>query len=471
MAVRFPQMKPPVPAVVAGADDETEEEEHDETETSSTEHPWSGILMLVGETTTDGREFVAAGMTVRDLPLPLWYLPTNPHGGMFDQPGQLAGRIDTVELVGTQLRGTGVIDTSLEAGEAPVTAIRSGAMRWVSADNGASAYEEVELNGCECDYETGEGCDECSWLLRFTEWEFMGATILGIPAFPQAVIALDGDDLDTAAEDGEEAAEVLLAALGVAPRPCCSGCAETNLVAGGSPTEPPAAWFDDPALAGPTPLTVTDDGRVFGHLALFNTCHTGYRSECVMVPRSNAGYAYFTTGAVRTAEGATRRVGQLTIGSGHAPLRDNARTASEHYDNAATAWADVSAGEDDHGVWVAGSIRPSLSDDTLRAARASALSGDWRDLGGNLELVAALSVNVPGFPVLVASAGEAERGNTRVRVVDDRAVSLVAAGIARPVDPLDELRRELLARIEAVERVTVPLRSSAAERLLSGFRK
>src|SRR5690606_27483392 len=26
-------------------------------------------------------------------------------------------------------------------------------------------------------------------------------------------------------------------------------------------------WFQDPALTKPTPLTVTDDGRVFGHLA------------------------------------------------------------------------------------------------------------------------------------------------------------------------------------------------------------
>jgi hypothetical protein len=57
-------------------------------------------------------------------------------------------------------------------------------------------------------------------------------------------------------------------------------------------------------------------------------------------------------------------------------------------------------------------LRPHLSDEDIREFRAAPLSGDWRRIAGRLELVGALSVNTPGFPVprvkaLVAS-GETE---------------------------------------------------------------
>ena len=39
-------------------------------------------------------------------------------------------------------------------------------------------------------------------------------------------------------------------------------------VANAVPTEPPAAWFDNPELTGPTKIRVTDMGRVYGHVCL-----------------------------------------------------------------------------------------------------------------------------------------------------------------------------------------------------------
>ncbi|MGZ7296324.1 hypothetical protein ACXWQK_08760, partial [Streptococcus pyogenes] len=36
---------------------------------------------------------------------------------------------------------------------------------------------------------------------------------------------------------------------------------------------------------------------------------------------------------------------------------------------------------------------------TIREAATAPLSGDWRRVGNSLELVAALSVSTPGFPV------------------------------------------------------------------------
>jgi hypothetical protein len=94
--------------------------------------------------------------------------------------------------------------------------------------------------------------------------------------------------------------------------------------------------------------------------------------------------------------------------TGHADIRAGARPAAAHYDNTGTLTALVNIGEDERGIWVAGSVAPGTPPEKVFAMRASVLSGDWRDVGGNLELVAALHVNVGGFPVprvAVAASG------------------------------------------------------------------
>jgi hypothetical protein len=133
-------------------------------------------------------------------------------------------------------------------------------------------------------------------------------------------------------------------------------------------------------------------------------------------PRSKSKYAYFHTGVVRTAEGKDVPVGQLTLAGGHASLHASAEQAAKHYDDTASAIADVHAGEDDYGIWVAGSLRPDVTEAQIRALRASAPSGDWRPIGGSLELVAVCQVNVPGFPI------------ARAMVASGKVMALVAAG-------------------------------------------
>src|SRR5690606_24927528 len=76
---------------------------------------------------------------------------------------------------------------------------------------------------------------------------------------------------------------------------------------------------------------------------------------------------------------------------------------------------------DAHGIWVAGLLRPGLSDEQVTALQASALSGDWRRTAHGLEMVAALAVPVPGFPILSLHAS-----------ADEGQVSLVAAGPVLP---------------------------------------
>jgi hypothetical protein len=119
------------------------------------------------------------------------------------------------------------------------------------------------------------------------------------------------------------------------------------------------------------------------------------------------------------------RTGKITMGTKHASTKPgiSAAMAIAHYENTGNVVADVRAGEDKHGIWVAGALRSTVSPVQVRELRAAPLSGDWRRMGGGLEMVAALSVNVPGFPVprphgLVAS-GEVQ--------------SMVAAGMVPPV--------------------------------------
>lgn len=177
-----------------------------------------------------------------------------------------------------------------------------------------------------------------------------------------------------------------------------------TVTAGATPIDsarPPAAWFENPRLTEATALTVTEDGRVYGHLAAWNTCHTSHtaRGQCVLAPKSATGYAYFNTGSVLTDNGTEVSAGRITLGTGHADETLNPTDTMAHYEHTGSVAAFVRAGEDKHGIWVAGATRANLSEERRDLLRATPLSGDWRRIGTNLELVAALAVNVPGFPI------------------------------------------------------------------------
>lgn len=209
---------------------------------------------------------------------------------------------------------------------------------------------------------------------------------------------------------------------------------------------PPRAWFEDPRLDGPTPIAVTVDGRVMGHLAAWGTCHAGIGNQCVMAPKTATGYRYFRNGSVLTAEGSEVRVGKITAGTGHADTRLGWVPASDHYDNTGKQVAVVASGEDRWGIWVAGSLVPEAQDTDAAMLRRSPLSGDWRRINGNLELVAALAVNTPGFPIVTLNAsGEPEALCAAGVILED--------GTIANLDPegLTEAERTLLNRLKAQE--------------------
>lgn len=197
-----------------------------------------------------------------------------------------------------------------------------------------------------------------------------------------------------------------------------------------APAIPDIGWFRDPGLTELTPLTVGPDGRVWGHLAGWSTPHRSFPGRNITAPRSRSNYRHFRTGSVQVRDGdeiVEVSAGNLTIGGGHADTHLSAADASAHYDRATSIVAQVGIGEDAFGIWIAGALLPDVDDFTLRRFRACSLSGDWRALDGQLDLVAALAVVTPGFPI------------PRARVASGAPVALVAAGALAPHVPFGRL--------------------------------
>ena len=230
------------------------------------------------------------------------------------------------------------------------------------------------------------------------------------------------------------------------------------------PVEPPRAWFDNPKLVGKTPLTVTPDGKVYGHIAAWGECHRDFasRNECVLAPRSRKGYEPFHLGTVYTAEGEPVRVGKIVMDTRHADIGLGYTAAAIHYDHTGDEVAVVRAGEDDHGIWVAGSVVPEATPSKVAKLRRSPISGDWRRVDGNLELTAALAVNVPAFPVYSLDNGEQ--------------MALVAAGTLEPyeaaptgidpnAEPVEALTASQIAQEVLREMARIQEQEERAERL------
>lgn len=409
------------------------------TETPAQWVPWSGVIGREGELTGDGRLIVANALRWENLPIPLRYSPID-NGG--HDGAVVVGRILTLERrPNGDIWGTGDIDVSNEFGRECAAGIGTkaepGMNRGVSMDLDDVSFEirvareileeEQEMMedgpaGAAEDNPVDEdgrvvviSIDSGDEVMATTDARVRAATVVQIPAFSTALIALDSATPNEGTADDP---------AGEAPA----------LVAGGYPMEPPAAWFEDPQLTGPTPLTITPDGRVFGHLAVWGTCHTAFSGQCVEPPHSPSGYAYFRTGAVLTAEGREVSVGQITLDTMHAGRTLSAVDTLAHYEHTGKAAADIAVGDDVWGIWFSGALRPGLTDEKVRSLRASPLSGDWRRMGGQLEMVGALSVNVQGFPVPRAQG----------LVASGAMHSLVASGMLAP-SPEGELPQQQLA--------------------------
>lgn len=419
---------------------------------------WSGVIGVEGELTGDGRYIEPNALRWEDLPIPFRYAPVD-EGGHFG--AQAVGRILTIERrENGDLWATGDFDDS-PIGREAARVVGNGVTRGVSMDLDSVSFEiriakeyleeinddlaedppqmePVESGTDDEGRVTVVAISADDEVMATTDGRVRAATLVQIPAFSRASINLDSE---TPAEEGEDSEE-------------SDQDEEESLVAGSAPMEPPAEWFADPVLTGPTPLTVTPDGRVYGHLAVWGTCHTAYSGQCVEPPHSPSGYAYFHTGAVLTRDGGEVPVGRVTLDTIHANRSLRPAETLAHYENTGRAVADVRAGDDVYGIWVSGALRPGLSDTRTRELRSSPLSGDWRRIGTGLELVAALAVNSPGFPVIRRPQGLVASGVMQ---------SLVASGMLDPVPEAEVLSFDIDDMADrVVERLAQRDRAAAA---------
>lgn len=413
---------------------------------------WEATLLVEGEPTDDGRLIDEGAIDWRELPLSLMAQISTDDG---HDGAQVAGRIDRIWRDGNRIMGSGVFDSG-EYGTEIARLVSEQMLRGLSVD---LAVREYEFRPKDDDGEISEddlmdilfgGAD---MLYVVTDGSIGAATVCAFPAFADAEISLVASSPLTWRTTRQHG--MILVEAPASDDPSAEGEADEAIVvtasaAGLVPATPPAEWFEDPKLDGPTPLHITDDGRLFGHAAVWDVCHIGFEDACVLAPRSAAEYAYFLLGEVEveTDEGkATIPCGTITLGTGHAALRLTRDAAVEHYDDSGTQAARVAAGEDEHGIWIAGAIIGELSEERVAELRASKISGDWRNVNGNLELVAMLAVNVPGFPVprvMVASAD-----------VDPMGWALVSAGVA------DQRVLDMMAERERVAKETADLAAEA----------
>jgi hypothetical protein len=240
------------------------------------------------------------------------------------------------------------------------------------------------------------------------------------------------------------------------------------MASAGAPLEPPSMWFANPGLTAKTPLTISRDGRVFGHLAAWGECHRDVsQRECVLAPHSAASYAPFHLGEVLTAEGESVRVGKIIMDTRHADIQFGYLSAAIHYDNTGDEVAVVRAGEDEHGIWVAGAVVPEATAKQVAKLRRSPLSGDWRAVDGNLELTAALAVNVPAFPVY-AMEGEDRTALTAAgtvyREIEEVDLDVLVAAVKTRIEEDDSDSRAWRLR-ELVENEELALQRQRADRL------
>lgn len=410
--------------------------------------------------TGDGRNFTNCEWTWRDpavSTVPLM-LQTSTEFGHFG--ATLAGFATEFFMAAAGTPGARGRFYNSEAGIQFRDMLLDGRSFGVSVDPGAVTYSE---NCLEVD---DDGW--CArWELEFLTYQIIGVTGTPFPGFEAAAITLGpvaepvtadaghpcgcGTSVCSCTRRAELSTRRLVHAVAAPAREVIAASAAPAVAPADLfdvPLVPPRSWFDDPGFVMPTPLTITNQGRVMAHVAVWNTCHTGHLDRCV-TPPSGCDFADFLQGRVYTEDGGEVRTGVLTWRMDHPDHEMTFHEAMNAYGNSDYGWADVVAGEDEFGPWVSGALRPGLTRSDVRILRALSLSGDWRVTRrtGRHEFIGGLAVNAPGFPITAAAGA---LGIVQARPLHSPTV-ITAANIVPQSARHEPSDSALLVRLEALE--------------------
>ena len=451
---------------------------------AASDFDWEGVLIVEGIPSGDGRMIAEGALTWRELPIPLMLQTVNAAG---HDGAVIAGSIHEIVREGQNIVGRGYFDSG-EAGQEARRLLGEGTMRGVSADIDSVVAELVTPEGEAITMEEllFGGVDALEVLVA---GRIMGATLTPFPAFQEAFVqVLPAEEVaDDAVLIASGAAIAAEGDLWRVPSPLGAwldgdGDAEgalASLVASAGttmevPASPPREWFMPGEMSEPTPFTVHPDGRCYGLVAQWGSCHIGFTDRCVQVPRSGAAYKHFRNKTVLTAEGELVATGPIFMDTVHPNLRLVASDAQSFYADTGCAVADVALYENEHGIVAAGALRPGLSPEQVRRFRGSDVSPDWRTIGGRLEVVGLLAVNVSGFVVessLVASGGALSVPRGVWDSVAGEVTALVAAGMVRSDESELDALRSVIAELQLdVAELRAVLRPWRAERAAAALR-
>jgi hypothetical protein len=157
--------------------------------------------------------------------------------------------------------------------------------------------------------------------------------------------------------------------------------------------------------------------RVSGHMATHDVCHVGMRGVCTTAPFSDQDYQTFhryhrTQGGIELP----LAVGRLTVGHGQmsatcrcCPGNDDhacnnigfGATVAHHDRMRVLAYVRCGEDEKNNAIWFSGVLAPEADERDLQVFGRQKVSGDWREVAGNMELaeILVLSRREPGFPL------------------------------------------------------------------------
>lgn len=170
----------------------------------------------------------------------------------------------------------------------------------------------------------------------------------------------------------------------------------------------PADHFDRWDTTGKeyTPLQVTPEGRVWGHLAGQGCYRNGNMSACVPYRKDpDPRLRNFHTWTTTLDNGDVIRTGPMTAGAKHSDVgRLSLEESRQYHEDTSTVFARIVAWEDERGRLAAsGSIVPGLSASMVGQAAGAPVSIELfptRETGGRNTMSAAHLVVSPAWPVL-----------------------------------------------------------------------
>ncbi len=340
------------------------------------------VLAMLDTQTGDHRLLKADGAKSRELPLSIKHASKTSAMGGHDT-AEVSGALFevTIDPESGKMSGRGFLLDD-ENGRRHARLIFTGAMRGNSVD-----LAEVKARFVE-------DLNSDDYWIEFYDFKLAATTGVSTPAFAEAHATIE--DLSDEELTASFMASPMESIVAQVPE-------ELHIVVLGEPeglelmaSAGKVVAFDAfhiPESDTPQKIVIDPDGRVYGHLGLWGTCHDGYGDACMLIPQPTDNYASFNKSGPLTERGQVE-TGPIFAFGGHRSAK-SAKTIEEAYGGIENAWCDVRVTVGRLGPWVSGLVRPGVSEETIYAARASRISGHW--VNGKLKAI--VSVNAEGYEV------------------------------------------------------------------------